>query len=505
MSAATGRFRFHDSLAREVRTFEPQEPGVVRIYTCGPTVYSNVHLGNYRAYTCWDVLRRSLELAGLRVVQVVNVTDVGHLTDDDVADSAGEDKLELAGRRTGLCARDVAARYTAYFFDVARALNWRLAQDPDEPRFHPRATDHVANAADPHDVHTMVGHIEELVRRGHAYATPSGNVYFEVATFPGYGRLSGNSVADLVAGARVEVNPEKRHPADFALWKRDESHQMQWDSPWGRGFPGWHIECSVMARKYLGDTLDIHTGGEDHLFPHHECEIAQSEGVTGRPFSRFWLHNRFLLVDGAKMAKSAGTMYVLEDVERHFGAQTDEARRQVHRALRYFLLSAHYRAPINFSWEALGAAVRAVESLDAMVRGLVEDASRPDRPAVASKSHDAASRFLAALQDDLNVSDALATVHEFRSFANRNGPYSPGDARCIRERVAAFDRVLGLGLIERAAPGVPGADDDVERLVAERQAARKARDFARADAIRRDLAARGLVLEDTPQGVRWYR
>jgi len=251
-----------------------------------------------------------------------------------------------------------------------------------------------------------------------------------------------------------------------------------------------------MARKYLGDTLDIHTGGEDNAFPHHECEIAQSEALTGKPFVRFWMHTRFLLVDGAKMSKSKGTMYVVEDVE---------ARGVPTRVLRYFLLSAHYRAAMNFTWEALDGARTTVDGLDAMVRGLAEDASRADRPEVAAACDKAGREFLAALQDDLNISSALSAVHEFRAFVNKSGPYSTADLARVRGRIAAVDSVLGLGLLAPAAPAAQSGDAAIDALVAERQAARKAKDFARADAIRKELDAKGIVVEDTPTGVRWFR
>jgi cysteinyl-tRNA synthetase len=494
-------FRFHDSLTRTVREFrsiEEERTGrkLVRMYNCGPTVYADQQIGNYRNYTCWDVLRRALLLGGYEVRQVINITDVGHLTDDDAADATGEDKLEGAAKRENLRAYDIARKYEARYRDDRRKLNML------EPEFWPRATEHVPE---------MIAHIEELIRRGYAYPTPAGNVYFEVAKFPAYGRLSGNRVEALDAGARVEVLEEKRHPADFALWKRDEKHQMQWDSPWGRGFPGWHIECSAMARKYLGDEIDIHTGGEDNAFPHHECEIAQSEAVTGKPFVRFWLHCRFLLVDGAKMGKSKGNWYLVEDVEKRGWSM---------RALRYLLLSAHYRAPMNFTWEALEGAQRAVESLQAMERGIVVDESRPDRTEVASACDAAGERFLAGLRDDLNISAALSVVHEFKSWVNRSGPFSASDVQRVEARLDAFDSVLGLELDRvRHPPNVGPVNvmtsesiDDlvntryaIDRLVKERDEARKARDFARADAIRKELDAKGIVLEDTPQGVRWFR
>jgi cysteinyl-tRNA synthetase len=473
-------FRFHDSLSREVREFVPQEPGVVRMYNCGPTVYSEPHVGNWRSNVCWDVLRRALELSGLRVRQVMNITDVGHLTVDDLADAAGEDKMELAARREKLDAWGVARKYTEAFFAVRRKLNLREAER------YPRATDHIAE---------MIGHIEGLIRGGHAYVTPAGNVYFSVASFPRYGRLSGNTVGELDAGARVEVLEEKRDPADFALWKRDEKHQMQWDSPWGRGFPGWHIECSAMARRYLGDTIDIHTGGEDNVFPHHECEIAQSEALTGRPFVRFWLHTRFLTVDGQKMSKSKGTQYLVSDVE---------ARGVPPRALRYFLLSAHYRVPMNFTWDALGAAADTVRSLDALARHVAAADGAPDDPSVAAACAKADAEFLPALEDDLNVSRALAVVHDFRGAMNRVREFSAADAARAWATLDRIDSVLGLGLRDAAGPQeLP--DADVPPLIEERNAARRARDFARADAIRKDLLARGIVLEDTPQGVKWRR
>jgi cysteinyl-tRNA synthetase len=292
-----GGFRFHDSLTREVREFTTIEPGVVRMYNCGPTVYGRQHIGNWRTNVCWDVLRRALEFGGYRVRQIQNITDVGHLTVDTVADAAGEDKMELAARRDHLDAWGVAKKYEALFHEDRRALN---IQDAER---YPRATDHIAE---------MIAHVESLIRSGHAYATPAGNVYFSVATFPEYGRLSGNTVEELDAGARVEVLEEKRAPEDFALWKRDEKHQMQWDSPWGRGFPGWHIECSAMSRKYLGDSFDIHGGGLENQFPHHECEIAQSECANGKPFVRYWLHNNMCTINGQKMGKSLGNAVSLD-------------------------------------------------------------------------------------------------------------------------------------------------------------------------------------------------
>jgi cysteinyl-tRNA synthetase len=474
-------FRFHDTLTGETRDFEPREPGVVRMYNCGPTVYSSPQIGNYRAWTFVDVLRRSLELGGFEVRQIMNLTDVGHLTLDDI--ESGEDKMEAASRLEGKTAWEIAEHYIAEFHDAVKRLNFAPAER------YPRATDHIPE---------MIEIIEGLIARGHAYVTESGNVYFDVSSFPAYGRLSGNRLEDLEAGARVEVLDEKRHHADFALWKRDDQHQMQWDSPWGRGFPGWHVECSAMGRKYLGDELDIHTGGEDNIFPHHECEIAQSEGFSGKTFVRYWLHNRHLLVDGRKMSKSAGTQYSFDDVIE---------RGHSPRALRYLLLQTHYRLPMNFTWEGLAGAARAVASLDTAVRGIAIDDGVADDPSVAETCARIDGAFLAALQDDLNVSAALASVHELKSFTNKRGALSSADAVRVRALWQRLDSVLGLELLTHADAEPVAQDDDAEiqALVDGRTAARAAREWARADEIRDELTARGIKLEDGPDGVRWSR
>jgi cysteinyl-tRNA synthetase len=477
-------FRFHDSLTRSVRDFTTVEPGVVRMYNCGPTVYGKQQIGNYRTYVCWDVLRRALELGGYKVRQIVNITDVGHLVIDDVADAGGEDKMEFAAKRDKLDAWAVAKKYTEHHFECLKKLNILPAE-----RF-PRATDHIPE---------MIAHIEALIAKGHAYATPAGNVYFSVKSFPAYGKLSGNTVEALDAGARVEVLEEKRDPADFALWKRDEKHQMQWDSPWGRGFPGWHIECSAMSRKYLGDTLDIHLGGEDNAFPHHECEIAQSESLTGKTFVNYWLHTRFLLVDGAKMSKSKGTMYTIDDLEERGVSM---------RVLRYFLLSAHYRTAMNFTWEGLDAAQNSLAALDSSIGRMVVDPSRPEsveryEMIVRAGCEPDRDAVLRGLQNDLNVSVLLAAAHHLAAATNRWGPFTAREHQAIVATWAYYDSVLGLDLL--APLRAKSVDAAIDALVAERQAARKAKDFAKSDAIRKELDAKGIVVEDTPNGVRWFR
>jgi cysteinyl-tRNA synthetase len=475
------KVRLHDSLSGETRDFEPLEPGVAKVYTCGPTVYLPQHIGNFKTFLFEDVLCRTLELSGLRVRQVMNITDVGHMTADDRADAAGEDKMEASARREGTDPWTIAERITGRFHRDRRALRIRDAEA------YPKATDHVPE---------MIEVIRTLIERGHAYAV-GGNVYFEVATFPAYGRLSRNRIEDLVAGARVEVNPEKRHPADFALWKTDPKHLMQWDSPWGRGFPGWHIECTAMSVKHLGTkTLDIHCGGEDHLFPHHECEIAQSEGAFGVPFARFWLHGRFMTIGGAKMAKSAGNFRTLDDL---VALGHDPV------AVRYHLLSTHYRQPLSFSLEGVEAGASAVGRIRTCVRNLVEDASAPALAAEEAGRLDGFGEgFRAAMGDDLNTSAALAQVFDAVRFVNSRGAFDPAGAARVRALFAVFDRVLDV-LREDAAPAAGPTDAEIEALVREREEARRAKDFARADAARRRLADLGVVLEDTPRGPRWTR
>jgi len=425
------------------------------------------------------VLRRTLLLAGYRVRQVMNITDVGHLTVDDVADAAGEDKMEKSARAEGTTPLAIAARITERFHRDRRALR---IQDAEA---YPKATDHIPE---------MIAIIEALIARGHAYAV-GGNVYFEVSTFPGYGKLSKNTVEALEAGARIEVNTEKRHPADFALWKTDDKHIMQWDSPWGRGFPGWHIECSAMAVKHLGTrTLDVHCGGEDHLFPHHECEIAQSEGAFGVPFSRIWVHGRFMNVSGKKMAKSTGNFWTLDDL-------VAEGHDPV--AVRYHLLSTHYRSPMNFSLEGIAAAAAAVERIRGCVRNLVEDAAAP--AAAGTRLREFEEGFRNALADDLNISEALGKVHDARSFVNGVPAWRPAEAAAVRALVGVFDSVLDVLRVDAPAAPSGSTDAEIDALVAERQAARAAKDFARSDALRKRLTELGIVLEDTPRGPRWTR
>jgi cysteinyl-tRNA synthetase len=459
--------RLYDTLRRRVEEFAPLEPGHVRMYNCGPTVYRRNHLGNYRAYATADLLRRTFEFLGLRVTQIMNITDVGHLTEDDAADARGEDKLQKEAQQRKLDPWQIAREVEGWFHEDRRTL--RIL---DAHRY-PRATEHIAE---------MIAMIETLIRGGHAYAA-DGNVYFSVASFPKYGALSGNTVEKLDAGAsgRVEERAEKRSPHDFALWKRDLKHLMQWDSPWGKGFPGWHIECSAMSRKYLGDTFDLHTGGPDNIFPHHECEIAQSESATGKPFVRRWAHCGWLTIGGEKMAKRAGKIHTVPELVEQGYAGPD---------IRLFLLKQHYRAPLPFRLELLDEA----KEIRKRFNNFVQEARPPAPP--DSKAADAArARFRAALEDDLNTSEAFAVLHELVTTVNRTGAGVTEAIAFLREA----DKVLAI------LDEPEGADAEIDGLMASREAARKSRDFKKADAIRDDLLRRGIELLDTPQGTRWRR
>lgn len=470
-------FHVYDSLTKEKLAFRSLEPGVVRMYNCGPTVYNRAHIGNFRAYLFADLLRRWLETLGYEVRQVMNITDVGHYTDDD--EDEGEDKLEAQARRTGRDPWKISAEYAELFFkDLARLGCLPAA-------VYPKATEHVAE---------MLEMVEGLIGKGHAYQV-DGNVYFDVRSFERYGRLSGNRVEDLDAGARIAVNDEKHHPADFALWKSDPRHVMKWPSRFGPdGFPGWHIECSAMARKHLGDRIDIHTGGEDNIFPHHECEIAQTECFTGAPFARYWMHTKFLQVDGGKMSKSLGNTYSLDDVrERGF---TD-------RAMRYTLMRGHYRQPLNFTWDVMRDSTSALANLDELVQRLQKardgEGAQPLAEAGGALVRHARAEFCEAMNDDLAVPRALSALSPLVRAAREQGFGRQGALEAL-EFLALVERALGI--LDLAEVSV---DAEVQALIDARLAARKARDFKAADRIRDELQRRGIVLEDTAQGTSWHR
>jgi cysteinyl-tRNA synthetase len=469
-------FQVYNTLTRQKEEFRTLEPGLVRMYNCGPTVYGRAHIGNLRTFLFADTLRRWLEYLGFRVQQVMNITDVGHILAD--AD-AGEDKIEAQARKENKDPWAISRGWTELFFQDLAALGFRKAS------VNPKASEHVPE---------MLEIIEGLIAKGCAYQV-GGDVYFEVAKFPRYGRLSGNKVDELDAGNRIEVREEKRHPADFALWKSDPKHLMRWTSRFGPdGFPGWHIECSAMSRKHLGDQLDIHTGGEDNIFPHHECEIAQSESFTGRPFASYWMHSKFLQVDGGKMSKSLGNVYSLDEV-RAKGFQP--------RQLRYCLIRGHYRAPLNFTWEIMQESAAALANLDDLVVRLRKAARGEGASASADDGletvGEAKAEFEAALNDDLNTPRALAELYKLRTLVleQRLGVSA---AAAALQFVKQANEVFGVMQVEEELLGA-----DIQKLIDARQEARKKKDFKESDRIRDYLLGQGIVLEDTAQGVSWKK
>jgi cysteinyl-tRNA synthetase len=452
----TAPLKLYDNYARSLRAFEPLRAGSVGFYSCGPTVYDYQHIGNCRYYLFVDVLKRVLEWNGYNVHHVMNVTDVGHLTSD--ADE-GEDKMEKGSRRTGKSAWEIAKLYTDAFLDDLRALN---VEGPDVLS---RATDHIREQID---------FIVDIERNGYTYRISDG-IYFDTSKQPDYGYLARLDKAGLEAGKRVDIG-EKRHATDFALWKfspPDAKRQMEWDSPWGKGFPGWHIECSAMAQKYLGDFFDIHCGGEDHIPVHHTNEIAQTEARVGTRLANFWMHGYFLLVGDAKMAKSAGEFLRLANlVERGYDPL----------AFRYLCLTAHYRSQLNFTIDALDAAATALDRLRAGFHAL---------PAAGEADAGYLERFSAEVNDDLNVPRALALAWEVL-----RGELPPATRKAT---LARFDRVFGLGLTTWQ-PKQETIPETVQALAAARAAAREARNWAEADRLRAELHAAGWEIEDKPDG-----
>jgi len=436
-------------------------------------VYSYQHIGNLYRYVVADVVRRTFELFGYRVTQVMNITDAGHLVDD--ADT-GEDKMELAARNEGRDPNTIARRYTDRFMQDRHKLNIL------DPHVMPYATNHIPQ---------MIALIEKLIANGHAYVAADG-VYYDVTSFPGYGtRLSPEAPDDRRAGARVEVNENKRHPSDFALWRAAKPGDLQqWDSPWGRGNPGWHIECSAMSMLYLGETFDLHSGGEDHLFPHHECEIAQSEAATGKPFVRYWSHVYFLKVDGGGMHKSIGNVYLVADLEdRGFDPL----------AFRILVLGVGYRKGLDFTWASLAEAQKRLERWRSSIRSAWD--ATGGRPTGPDADDAIMTAFRAALADDFNTPKALAQAEAALGLANSTD--APMRARALG-LIFAMDRVLGLGL-EASVQLSDTLGPDERALFDDRAAARAAGDYARSDELRVALEARGIRVKDSKDGTRWER
>jgi cysteinyl-tRNA synthetase len=460
--------RLYNALVREKQVFEPIAPPEVRMYTCGPTVYSHAHVGNMRSYVFADVLKRTLLYFGYSVKHVINITDVGHLSDD--ADF-GEDKMELAARKENASIWDIAERYTELFRADLRRLN---VLDPD---IWCKATDHISE---------QIAMIQTLEDKGFTYRTSDG-IYFDTSKDPSYGQLSRVQLGGQEAQDRIERADEKLNPADFALWKfspAEENRQMEWDSPWGRGFPGWHIECSAMSSKYLGEQFDIHTGGIDHLPVHHPNEVAQSENALGvHPWVRFWLHNGWLMFGEAKISKSTGGLLNLDDL---IANGIDPL------AFRLFFLSAVYRQQLGFSVEAMERSQTSYRRLLHHAE-LLRDAAGSEVPPPPEGPR---ARFRAAIGDDLNTPQALAVLWEVV-----RGDAPPAEKWAL---MRDFDRVLGLDL-ESAGQGVTEEDARVDALLRERAEARQSGDFTRADEIRDQLRDEGILIEDSPQGTTWRR
>ena len=485
-----------NTLTKQKEKFVPLEKGKVKIYTCGPTVYGRPHIGNYASFLMADLLRRVLEFSGYEVTHVKNITDVGHLTADSAADAGGEDKIEKKAREEKLDPLLIAERYTKEYLADEKALNMV------EPEFRPRATETIKE---------MIAIIQTLLKKGNAYETRDG-IYFAIESFPGYGKLSGNTLANLgklEEGVRIELKETKKHPADFALWKKcvgeNAKHMLRWSFPGGErlsgvgptssaegglrgagedpnaGFPGWHIECSAMSTKFLGEEIDIHTGGEDNIFPHHECEIAQSECAYGKPFVRIWMHKRRVNFANEKMSKSLGNILSLSDIDGAGFSPLD---------LKYFFLSSHYRSHTQFTWKGLEDAKKARLKIIEWCEEL-QKASPSQKLSGVGESVDA---FEAAMNDDLNTPAAIAVIFDLMARSRRESALGEPVLKTFCENLEHI-----FGCFESPHSIIP---DDVLTFAEEREKARKERDFARADQLRKQIEGRGFVLEDLPDGPR---
>ena len=459
--------RIYNTLTRKKEEFKPIEEGKARIYVCGPTVYNYFHIGNARPFVVFDTLRKYLEYRGYKVKFVQNFTDV-------------DDKIINKAREEGVTAPEISEKYIAEYFKDAAALNVKKAD------VHPKVSEHIPE---------IIDFVSTLIDRGYAYEV-NGDVYFSTRTFKGYGKLSKQNIEDLEAGARIAVGEIKEDPLDFALWKaQKEEDEIAWDCPWGKGRPGWHIECSAMAKKHLGDTIDIHAGGQDLQFPHHENEIAQSECCNGVPFANYWMHNGYITIDNEKMSKSKGNFFTVRDILEDYSGEV----------IRFFLLSGHYRNPINFSdalMEQAKAGLARMENAKENLKHLIANSGgemTDDEKAALDGYDKYREEFIAAMDDDLNTADAISAIFELVTAINT--AVKDGASREFAQK--SLDTLMELatvvGLLQQDADDE--IDDEIQKLVDERQEARKARNFARADEIRDMLKERGITLKDTPQGV----
>jgi cysteinyl-tRNA synthetase len=465
----TGNIRFFNTLTHQKEKFVPIEPGHVKMYTCGPTVYDYIHIGNLRCFVFEDVVRRWLEYRGYQVVQVMNITDV-------------DDKTIKASKAQGVPIERHTERFIKAFFDDIEAMNIEKAT------YYPKATEHIPE---------MVNLVKKLLDKDYAYRGGDNSIYFAISKFKEYGKLAKIQVSELKAGARVKVDEyAKEEASDFVLWKAwdKDDGDVFWETEIGKGRPGWHIECSAMSMRYLGETFDIHCGGVDNLFPHHENEIAQSEAATGKKFVNYWLHNEHLLVEGKRMAKSFHNYYTLRDLTvKGYGPM----------AIRYLMISAHYRQQVNFTFDGLDAAHKTLERLTNFVRRLSETDGKPAGNKLEQLSEGVQKGFEDAMDDDLNVSVALAYLFDFVRDVNNlldNGEVSKEEGRKTCDLIIKFDKVLGvIGQVERKDK----LPKEAQELINRREEARKNRDWKTADQIRDQLRAMGIVIEDTAQGIRW--
>lgn len=461
--------KIYNTLTRQKEELVTLEPGVARIYACGPTVYNYIHIGNARPLCVFDVLRRYLEWRGYEVKFVQNFTDI-------------DDKIIRRANEEGVGYQEIAARYIEEFWVDAKGLGVR------EATVHPKATENME------EIESLIA---GLVEKGYAYRAANGDVYFRTHKFDEYGKLSHQPLDDLESGARIAVGEEKEDPMDFALWKAAKPGEPSWPSPWSDGRPGWHIECSAMARRYLGETIDIHCGGQDLIFPHHENEIAQSECCNGAPFARYWMHNGYINVDNKKMSKSLNNFFTVRDVADQYGYEP----------IRFFLISSSYRSPINYNTAIIEQAKASLDRLyncKSALEFAVGNAGEGDGdPAFAAALASRRDQFIAAMEDDLNTADAIAALFELVRDINVKLGAQPAraDVAAASELFEELTGVLGL-LYDRKAELL---DEDIEELIEARTAARKAKNWAEADRIRDELTAKGIVLEDTPQGVKWRR